>query len=550
VKKLAYVLAGILAVLAPTAIGYRLGTGHWPLMQSAMTADDMAVVRPDAVPAASRRVLYWKDPDGKPAYAANPMKTAEGRAFVPVYDDQEADFPENKSKSAPAVKAAEATAVPGERKVKYYRNPMGLPDTSPVPKKDWMNMDYIPVYDGEDEDGSSVKVSLDKIQRAGVKSEPAEMRKLARPVSAPGAAKIDERTLREITLRADAYIEKLYVAEMGKHVKAGEKLFRVYSPDIVKAEVDYKIARAATAGQSRGDAEKDLQGAVTRLENLGVPESVIKSLDADKNATPMKIDWPSPVSGVVIDKKVVEGQKVSAGAMLYQIADLSSIWVVADVAEQDIGPIKVGAPATVVFRAFPGERFEGKVTFILHELDMQTRTAKVRIEIANPEHRIRHDMYADVTIDSGSGDSLRLAVPTSAVLDTGVRQAVLIDKGEGRFEPRPVKLGVRGDGFVEITEGLTAGDKVVTSANFLIDAESNLKAALKGFTANALVPADGKPMSDPKATPMSDPMKPMEDNGAGIPTTETVPKAMPDKRSAPPMPEPMKPADGTAEAKP
>ena len=136
------------------------------------------------------------------------------------------------------------------------------------------------------------------------------------------------------------------------------------------------------------------------------------------------------------------------------------------------------------------------------------------------------------------------------MLDTGVRQAVLIDKGEGRFEPRPVKLGVRGDGFVEITEGLTAGDKVVTSANFLIDAESNLKAALKGFTANALVPADGKPMSDPKATPMSDPMKPMEDNGAGIPTTETVPKAMPDKRSAPPMPEPMKPADGTAEAKP
>lgn len=550
-KKLAYILAGLLVVLGPTAIGYRLGTGHWPLLQSTMTADDMATAQPGAMAAATRRVLYWKDPDGKPAFAASPTKTADGREYVAVYENEEPPLPGDEPA---AVESASAESkASGERKIKFYRNPMGLPDTSPEPKKDWMGMDYIPVYEGEEEeDGSSVKVSLDKVQRAGVKSEPAEMRKLVRPVSAPGVAKIDERTLREVTLRADAYIEKLYVAEMGKHVKAGEPLFRIYSPDIVKAEVDYKIAKRASAGQSRGDAEKDLQGAVTRLENLGVPESVIKSLDADKSATPMKIDWPSPVSGVVIEKKVVEGQKVEAGAMLYQIADLSSIWVIADVAEQDIGPIKVGAPATAVFRAFPNEKFEGKVTFILHELEMQTRTAKVRIEIANPDHRIRHDMYADVTIDAGEGDAQRLVVPVSAVLDTGVRQAVLVDKGEGRFEPRPVKLGVRGDGFVEVTEGLAAGDLVVTSANFLIDAESNLKAALKGFTADAPASTDTKPMSGtaPMAAPASEPMKPMEENRAAKPMTETVPEAMPDKISAPPMPEPMKPANGTAEARP
>ncbi len=465
----------------------------------------------DAMSPSKRPVLYWRDPDGKPAYAASQTKTTDGRDYVAVHDNEEPPLPGDTPVMSELASAEAPSPPSGERKIKFYRNPMGLPDTSSEPKKDWMGMDYIPVYDGEDEDdGSSVKVSLDKVQRAGVKSEPVVMRKLARPVSAPGVAKIDERTLREITLRADAYIEKLYVAETGKHVKAGEPLFRIYSPDIVKAEVDYKTAMRAATGQSRGDAEKDLQGAAMRLENLGVPDSVIEALKTSKDATPMRIDWPSPVSGVVIDKKVIEGQKVDAGAMLYQIADLSSIWVIADVAEQDIGPITVGAPATAVFRAYPNETFEGKVTFILHELEMQTRTAKVRIEIANPDHRIRHDMYADVTIDTGADDAERLVVPVSAVLDTGVRQIVLVDKGDGRFEPRPVKLGYRGNNDVEITEGLAAGDMVVTSANFLIDAESNLKAALKGFTADVPLPGDAKPMSDTMSDqPMSGPMSPV-----------------------------------------
>ncbi|MBX9682234.1 MAG: efflux RND transporter periplasmic adaptor subunit [Hyphomicrobium sp.] len=505
------ILAGFLAVLGSVAAGYRLGTGHWPSRLTVMMADSTPMPSLDAMSPSKRPVLYWRDPDGKPAYAASQTKTTDGRDYVAVHDNEEPPLPGDTPVMSELASAEAPSPPSGERKIKFYRNPMGLPDTSSEPKKDWMGMDYIPVYDGEDEDdGSSVKVSLDKVQRAGVKSEPVVMRKLARPVSAPGVAKIDERTLREITLRADAYIEKLYVAETGKHVKAGEPLFRIYSPDIVKAEVDYKTAMRAATGQSRGDAEKDLQGAAMRLENLGVPDSVIEALKTSKDATPMRIDWPSPVSGVVIDKKVIEGQKVDAGAMLYQIADLSSIWVIADVAEQDIGPITVGAPATAVFRAYPNETFEGKVTFILHELEMQTRTAKVRIEIANPDHRIRHDMYADVTIDTGADDAERLVVPVSAVLDTGVRQIVLVDKGDGRFEPRPVKLGYRGNNDVEITEGLAAGDMVVTSANFLIDAESNLKAALKGFTADVPLPGDAKPMSDTMSDqPMSGPMSPV-----------------------------------------
>lgn len=509
-KRVAFVIAGLLAILAPAVLGYRFGTGHWPGRPSSLMMEAKPMAAPsEAMPAPSQRVLYWRDPDGKPAYATNPMKTADGRDFIAVTENEEPDFTGTKpadlmtpEQSSPAPMAAK-----GERKIKYYRNPMGLPDTSPVPKKDSMDMAYIPVYDDEEDDGTTVKVSLDRVQRAGVKSEAAEMRQLARPVRAPGIAKIDERTIREVTLRADGYIEKLYVAEMGKHVKAGDSLFRVYSPDIVKAGVDYKTARSATAREPRGEAEKDLQGAVQRLENLDVPVSVIAELKSGKDVLPKKIDWPSPVSGVVIEKKVVEGQKVSSGDMLFRIADLSRIWVVADVAEQDIGPIVVGAPAKLKFRAFPDETFDGKVTFILHELDMQTRTAKVRIEIANPEHRIRHDMYADVTIDTGAGDGLRLAVPSSAILDTGAKQVVLVDKGEGRFEPRPVKLGLRGDGYVEIKVGLADGDKVVTTANFLIDAESNLKAALKNFAPDGQAPADAQPMSD-TAVPMTPGMKP------------------------------------------
>jgi len=500
-RKLAFVLAGLLTILVPTAVGYRIGTGHWPSVPSSLMGEDANQAEsPSAMPQASRRVLYWKDPDGKPAYAANPAKTAEGRDYVPVHEDEEPLLPGDKPSAAPA--AGSEPGSTGERKIKYYRNPMGLPDTSQTPKKDWMGMDYIPVYEGEeDEDGSSVKVSLDKIQRAGVRSEPVEMRKLSHPVRAPGVAKIDERTIRDVVLRADGYIEKLYVAETGKHVKAGEPLFRVYSPDIVRAQVDFRVAKEAASGRSRADAERDLAGAVQRLENLDVPKGVIEGLRSGKNPTPTKIDWPSPVGGVIIEKKVIEGQRVNAGDLLYRIADLGSIWVVADVAEQELGQIKIGDPATVMFRAFPGENFTGRVTFILHELEMQTRTAKVRIEVANPEHRIRHDMYADVTIEVGQQDGERLAVPRSAVLDTGVRQVVLIDKGEGRFEPRPVKLGMRGDGYIEVLEGLISGDKVVTTANFLIDAESNLKAALKGFGADT--PAPVEPAS-PAAAPTSE----------------------------------------------
>jgi membrane fusion protein, copper/silver efflux system len=465
------VIAGIalLAILAGAVAGYRLGAGAWPALSTAGLVKTKSETGTNgAAPAANARaVLYWKHPDGEADFSQAPKKTPDGRDYIPVYDHQEADFKESAPKQAAKEKGT-------SRRILYYRNPMGLADTSPVPKKDWMGMDYIPVYEGEDEPGT-VTVSLDKMQRSGVRTALVERRKLVQPVRAPGTAKPDERSLRIVSLRADGFIEKLYVNETGKHIKAGDRLFRVYSPQIVSAQVDFRT-NAIPGGGPRGES-----GALQKLRNLDVPEAVIEALRRDPSPQ-MSIDWPSPATGVVMQKRVIEGQMARAGEELYRIADLTNIWLIADVAEQDLGLVQIGAPATVTFRAFAGKPFEGRVTFVLHELDMSTRTAKVRIEVHNPDHIIKHEMYADVEINARTGEAARLVVPEPAVIDSGNRQVVIVAKGEGRFQPRPVKLGMRGGGQVEILDGVAEGEEVVTSANFLIDAESNLRAALQAFT--------------------------------------------------------------------
>jgi Cu(I)/Ag(I) efflux system membrane fusion protein len=211
-----------------------------------------------------------------------------------------------------------------------------------------------------------------------------------------------------------------------------------------------------------------------------VPQSRIDEVRKSK-INPRTIDWPSPASGDIIIKKVINGQRVMAGDELYRIADHSHVWIIADVAESDIGAIKVGSTAKVTVRADLGAPIEGKVTFIYPELKPETRTVPVRIEIPNPEGRLKTLMYADVVFNAGEAAPV-IAVPADAVIDSGTRQVVLVAKGEGRFEPRAVKIGGRGDGHVEIVDGLKVGEEVVTSATFLIDAESNLRAALQSFT--------------------------------------------------------------------
>jgi membrane fusion protein, copper/silver efflux system len=380
--------------------------------------------------------------------------------------------------ATPAV--AEQTAPDKtERKILYYRNPMGLPDTSPVPKKDSMGMDYIPVYADEQDEPGTVRVSLDKVQRIGVTTEKVEAKTISRAVRGVGTVQHDESLLTIVTVRSDGYIEQLFVDKTGQHVGKGDPLFRFYSPQIQLAQADLVVAVRAH-GRDSG-VGGDLEGAMQKLRNLDVPDARID--EVRKTMTnPRTIDWVSPATGDVIEKNVIEGQRVVAGDELFRIADHSRMWVVAEVAESDIAMIAVGTHATVTLRAFPTEPHDGVVTFIYPEMmKPETRTVSVRIELPNPDGEMRVGMYADVVFHPNGDGAKVTAVPDSAIIDSGTRQVVLVAKGDGRFEPRAVKLGRRGEGYAEITEGIKPGEEVVTSANFLIDAESNLKAALQSF---------------------------------------------------------------------
>jgi len=365
--------------------------------------------------------------------------------------------------ATPAV-AADPSCKDG--KVKYYRNPMGTPDTSPVPKKDSMNMDYIVVCEGEADDGpGTVRIGLDRVQRLGVRSEEVQERALSRDVRAFATLQFDERRQTVIAPKFGGWIERLAVNATGDAVVRGQTLFEVYSPELNVLQQEWSLA-------GRSD---DASG---KLRNFDYPEAALEKLR--RGERPRTIAIPSPVTGTVIEKMVVEGARFRAGETLFRIVDTSNMWVMAEVYEQDLAFVKVGDAAKVTVNAWPGQPFDGKITFIYPSVGKESRTARLRIEVANPDGRLRADMAATAEIKSPL-DGSRVAVPDSAVIDSGQRQVVLVERSEGRYEPRPVKLGAHVPGWVQVLDGLKPGERVVTRATFLIDAESNIRAALAAF---------------------------------------------------------------------
>jgi membrane fusion protein, copper/silver efflux system len=391
-----------------------------------------------------------------------------------------------------AVGPAKVEPAAQQHKIKFYRNPMGLPDTSPTPKKDSMGMDYIPVYDGEESDGNSVKVSPGKIQRTGVETIAASKQPITRTIKAPGVIQLDERRISVIAPRFDGYVESVGGATTGTHVKKGDPLVTVFGQEVQNQGARLIIEQNAggrgdeAAALSNGKvAPGGVIGARRRLVNLGVPVDYIETVIRERRV-PDTLTFRGAGDGVILERNVVDGQAFKAGDVLFRIADHSEVWMIADVAEGDIEAVSAGQTATITTRAHSGKQFIGKVAVVYPHLTKETRTARVRIELPNPDLALLPDMYGEVEIATGTNERV-VTVPRSAIIDSGNRQVVLLELGEGRYEPRSVKLGRKGDGFTEILSGIAEGDKVVVNGNFLIDAESNLQSALKSFSAPSTV---------------------------------------------------------------
>ena len=469
----------ILLTSVTLGVGYWAGS-HQPSLGGVF--DKARAIIPDAMrpnflakaetPKMTGSVIYYRDPDGKPEWSLELKKTIDGRNYIGVSASEDLNF----NSEVQSSKSAETMPNAGEKKIKYYRNPMGLPDTSPAPKKDSMGMDYIAVYDGDEPDDGSIKLSVGKLQRTGVRSESVTMHNFSATIRAPGVIALDERRQSVMSLRFEGWVEKIEDVTTGTTIKKGQPLFRVYGPELSAAAAQY----VSILGSTSDGSAPAIKGARRRLENLGVPDSVIAEMTRAREV-PLTLVWPAPRDGIVTERNISEGMRAMPGDALFKIADVSTVWALADVAERDLAQLAVGQQAIVRPRNNEGSSFQGKISVIYPSLNKETRTARVRIELANSDGLLKPDMYLDVEIAAGSAAPM-LAVPENAVIDSGDKQAVILDMGDGKFLPRAVKTGQRGQGFVQIREGLADGDKIVTSANFLIDAESNLKAALQGLT--------------------------------------------------------------------
>jgi Cu(I)/Ag(I) efflux system membrane fusion protein len=389
--------------------------------------------------------------------------------------------------AAAAAEGAGGGSGGGERQILYYRNPMGLPDTSPVPKKDSMGMDYLPVYaDDRPDDRGAVVVSPARVQTLGVRTAAVERRAVDATVRASGRVEIDERRQVVVAPRFEGWIERLHVNAVGDVVNKGQPLFTAYSPELQSAGEELRIAERLARDSAAHDplasesARRLAEATRARLRNLQV---------AGQSGARQVIH--APASGVVLEKMAVEGGRFMAGEALFRIADLSRVWIIADLYEQDLARVQVGQGAQVVLDAWPGRSFAARVGYLYPTLDTATRSTRVRLELDNAEGLLRPGMFVQVALAVGDVTP-KTVVPGSAIIDDGERRVVLRALGEGRFKPQAVKLGERGREWVEVLEGVEEGERVVVSANFLIDSESQLKAALANLVAPAPA-ADAEP---------------------------------------------------------
>jgi Cu(I)/Ag(I) efflux system membrane fusion protein len=331
----------------------------------------------------------------------------------------------------------------------------------------------------------TVQISPEKQQLIGVKIGTVEMKPLEKVIRTVGRVDYDEKRIVTVSPKIGGWIEDLFVDFTGRYVREGEPLLTIYSPELVSTQEEYLIAFRAKKDLGKspfpevaGSGNSLAESAKRRLKLWDITDDQIKTLEESGQAK-KTLTLYSPFSGFVLEKSAYKGMSVMPGMVLFKLADLSVVWLYADIYEYELPFIRLGQQASIQLSYIPGETFTGKAIYIYPSLNPETRTAKVRFEIPNPQGRLKPEMYANVEIKVHLGQ--KLAVPEGAIIDTGLRQMAIVDKGSGYFEPREVKVGAKVDNYYEVIKGLKAGERVVTSANFLIDSESKLKEALGGM---------------------------------------------------------------------
>jgi multidrug efflux pump subunit AcrA (membrane-fusion protein) len=394
--------------------------------------------------------------------------------------------------TAPARATATASAR-GEREILYYRSPMDPAVTSPVPAKDAMGMAYVPVYADEVAGVSAtvagraaVEVAGERLALAGVRTESARRDRLARTIRAVGSVVPDERRLHRAQTKIDGWVETLHVNFQGQYVRRGQPMLAIYSPELLASQQEYLLARAtaerfraSTIPEVRRGGDDLVLAARRRLELFDVPESFLRELEGSSRPK-RTVELTAPASGYVVAKEVVAGKRVEPGMELYTIADLAHVWVEADVYESEARAVAVGREATLRLPHDPSFALDAEIAYVFPQIEVATRTLRVRFDVANPGLVLKPGMFVDVELRVAEGEGV--VIDDSAILDTGTRRIVFVETGPGQFAPREVVVALRADGRALVEHGLDAGEEVAVKANFLLDSESRLRAAVAAMT--------------------------------------------------------------------
>jgi len=456
---------------------------------------------PAVAPApAERKIKYWVSSMNPTEVHDKPGKDSMGMDLVPVYEE------------APAV--APAGGAKKERKIKYWVDPMDPNNVQDHPGKAPCGMDLVPVYEEEGEAAApgAIAISPAMVQSMGVRIAKVEVRPLTHDTWTVGLVTFNERNLAVINTKVNGWVDRLYINATGDPVRKGQALLSIYSPDLVSAEEEYLLAirnleklRKSSIPELVDGARRLAEASRRRLEYFDISASQIEEL---KNTGRVKkhLSLASPVKGIVTKRMVTQGMYVQAGMPLLELADLSTVWVDADIYQFELPWIKVGQKVEMSLAYMPGETFEGQIDYIYPYLKETTRTARVRLRFPNPQLKLKPEMFSQVKIKSPVTKDV-VVVPSDAVLNTGLEQHVFIALGQGRFKPQEVKLGVYGNDnqYREVLGGLKGGEEVVTSAQFLLDSESRFRKAVQKMLGPQKGPETGKEAAPGAPAPAAPP---------------------------------------------